>query len=74
MAVYFSFLRRLYRHFGETSKSGRLLDRVILSKKLPIRFLISIGENYTLAINNLKTFIRNYMPGIFRFLRKILKR
>ena len=73
-AVYFSFLRRLYKYFGENSTIGKLLDRIVLSKNLPIRFLISIGENYTLAINNLKTLIRNYTPGIFKFLRKILKR
>jgi len=73
-AVYFSFLRRLYKRFGENSKIGKLLDRIALSKRLPIRFLISVGENYTLARENLKAFVRTRMPGVFRFIRKMVKK
>lgn len=74
MAVYFNFLRQLYKWFGLNTQFGKLIDRVVLSKLLPMKLLIRVGEDYVFARENLKSFLRMHMPGLFRFVRGFFKR
>jgi len=73
-AVYFGFLRRFYRSHGENSGLSRMMDNIILSPKLPIRFLISIGESYMFAWEDIKSYVRMHMPRVFKAAKRVLRR
>jgi radical SAM superfamily enzyme YgiQ (UPF0313 family) len=73
IAVYFNFLRRFYRRFGTTSALGRMTDRIILSSSLPMNFTIRVAEDYAYIRDNAKSFLRTRAPGLFRFMRRLLK-
>jgi len=73
-AVYFGFLRRFYRRHGQDSPLAKMMDSIILSPKLPTRTLISLGESYAFAWEDLKSFVRMRMPGLFKTAKKILRR
>lgn len=73
-AVYFGFLRRFYRSHGENSGLSKMMDNIILSPKLRIRFLISIGESYMFAWEDLKSYVRMHMPGVFKAAKRVLRR
>jgi len=73
-AVYFGFLRGFYRRHGQDSPLGKTMDNIILSPKLPTGALISVGESYAFAWEDLKSFVRMRMPGIFKAAKKILRR
>jgi len=51
-----------------------MMDNIILSPKLPIRFLISIGESYMFAWEDIKSYVRMHMPGVFKAAKRVLRR
>lgn len=74
IATHFDILRRLYKRFGVNGRTGRIIDRVILSKFLPMNFLIHTVEDYAFLRDSLKAFLRSHTPGLFRLLRRLIKR
>jgi radical SAM superfamily enzyme YgiQ (UPF0313 family) len=73
MALSFNTLRRWYRRHGTDSRMGRLMDRIVLSPRLPMRTIVAVTEHWEGEREMMKSFLRNRAPGIFLFLKRLLR-
>ena len=73
MALSFNALRRWYRRHGTDSRMGRLMDRIVLSPRLPMRFIVATTEHWEGEREMMKSFLRNRAPGVFLFLKRLLR-
>jgi anaerobic magnesium-protoporphyrin IX monomethyl ester cyclase len=73
MALSFNALRRWYRRHGTDSRMGRLMDRIVLSSHLPMRFIVATTEHWEGEREMMKSFLRNRAPGVFLFLKRLLR-
>ena len=73
MALSFNILRRWYRRHGTDSRMGRLMDHMVLSPHLPMRFIVATTEHWEGEREIMKSFLRNRAPGVFLFLKRLLR-
>lgn len=73
MALSFNALRRWYRRHGTDSRMGRLMDRIVLSPRLPMHFIVAVTEHWEGEREMMKSFLRNRAPGVFLFLKRLLR-
>jgi radical SAM superfamily enzyme YgiQ (UPF0313 family) len=73
MALSFNTLRRWYRRHGTNSRMGRLMDRIVLSPRLPMRFIVALMEHWEGERETMKSFLRNRAPGVFLFVKHLLR-
>ncbi|MFZ2414331.1 MAG: radical SAM protein, partial [Candidatus Cryosericum sp.] len=73
MALSFNTLRRWYRRHSTDSRMGRLMDRIVLSPRLPMRFIVAVTEHWEGEREMMKSFLRNRAPGVFLFVKRLLR-
>jgi len=75
MRLYFRPLVRLYRLAAGIPLLGkgmtRLLDRLALSRALPLGSLVTLGEGGARALRQLQEAVRSHTPWLYRFLRRL---